>query len=133
MKKKRTYKEAVDLMIQWWIDKAFNNSPNQKNGDSNQELLMNFGAGIGNKSVTPEKIEKFRASLSEYLLANELSKKPFMQEFDVDYNPNKPLNEACISSEISRLCLPIKTFTYIDMKDYSIKGRNGYGAPWFII
>lgn len=131
MEQKRTYLEAVNLMVNWWVEKI--TTPlNQNNGDTGNDMgwaLMNLASSSAQEELSESKIEKFKAKLKEQLLANE-QKGRYMKELDVDYHPNEILNNACVFSEINTLCLPCKTFTYID-EDNIINGRYQYGGAWF--
>lgn len=130
----RSYAEAVNIMIDWWIQKSFHGGMNQDNGDKSDAggfgfLLMNTLSLKAQSEITPEQIERFKAKLVELLIGEE-AKGRYYKMLDVDYNPDKKLLEACQYAEISTNCLPCKTFTFID-KDNKVKGRNGYGADWF--
>lgn len=132
MENKRTYAEAVTIMVKWWIDKSFETTMNQDNGDSGlAHILLNTVSMSAQTEVTPEKVEKFRDKLTEILLKNEDGGR-WDKELDVDYHPNSILSEACKFAGIDSACLPVKTFTYID-KDNTINGRYQYGGDWFKI
>lgn len=131
--KKRTYKEAVDLMVKWWSKKSFKTALNQNNGDSGNGgiafLLMNMVSTNAQNDISEEKIKKFEEKLTEILLDGE-DKGRWKRECDVDYNPNKILADACEFAEINSGCLPCKTFTYIN-NDNEVEGRYQYGGEWF--
>ncbi len=136
---KRTYKEAVDLMVNWWVEKSFNTTLNQNNGDNTKNgifsfALMNTLSGKAQKEITQEQIQLFSTKLTELLLEAEQEHSSdytrHYTELDVDYNPNPPLEIACKTAGISTLCLPVKTFTYID-QDFTVNGRYQYGGDWF--
>lgn len=132
----RTYKEAVEIMVNWWIEKSFHTLFNQNNGDNSPQgglgfALMNTLSMKENDKVTPEKIEKFKSKLTELLLLQE-GKGRWDNQLDVDYDVHGMLAEACAFSDISEFCIPIKTFTYID-EDNTINGRYQYGGEWFKI
>jgi hypothetical protein len=133
---KRTYKEAVELTVNWWAEKSFETLLNQNNGDNSEAggigfILSNMLLMSAREKNTPEKIEKFKNELTNLLLEAE-GKGRYNNELDVDYHPNKLLSNACELSGVDAACLPIKTFTYID-KDNSIKGRYQYGGEWFTL
>lgn len=132
----RTYKEAVEIMVNWWIEKSFHTLFNQNNGDNSPQgglgfALMNSLSMQANDKVTPEKIEKFKSKSTKLLLLQE-GKGRFANQLDVDYNVHGMLAEVCKFSDISEFCIPIKTFTYID-DDNTINGRYQYGGEWFKI
>jgi len=131
---KRTYKEAVDITIEWWVEKSFQTNMNQNNGDNSPNggmsfMLMNTAASRFQKDVTEEKIEKFKSKLTETLLLAE-GKHIFANKLSVDYDPNSILYDACKFAEINTLCLPSKTVTWIN-KDNEIEGRYQYGGEHF--
>jgi hypothetical protein len=69
----RSYEEAVELVVNWWIEKSFKTPLNQNNGDNSDAgsiafLLMNINAGYSQREVTIEQIEKFKSRLTELLL-----------------------------------------------------------------
>lgn len=133
---KRTYEEAVEIMIDWWVKKSFETSLNQNNGDDTDTggmafLLMNMVSMQAQEKVTPIKIENFKSALTIILLQQE-GKGEWANELDVDYHPNENLSKACEMSGVDSRCLPIKTFTRID-KDNIVRGRYQYGGDWFAI
>lgn len=133
---KRTYEEAVDIMVKWWSEKAFDTLLNQNNGDNSPDggivwALMNTVSMQAQNTVTSEKKQKFEKKLTEILL-NKKGLGRWHNELDVDYHPNDNLYQACKFAGINTLCLPCKTFTFID-KDNSVQGRYQYGGAWFKI
>jgi hypothetical protein len=131
---KRSYKEAVEISVNWWVEKSFATKFNQNNGDNSDNnrigfLLMNMAAANKQKEVTDDKIEKFKSKLTELLLANE-EKGRYEKELDVDYNPNRILSEACKFAGINSICLPCKTFTFINNEN-EVEGRYQYGGELF--
>jgi len=131
---KRSYKEAVEITVNWWVEKSFATPLNQNNGDNSDNggfgfLLMNMVAGNAQKEVTDDKIEKFKSKLTELLLANE-EKGRYAKKLDVDYHPNQMLSDACQFAEINSSCLPCKTFTFINNEN-EVEGRYQYGGEWF--
>lgn len=132
----RTYKEAVEIMVRWWSEKSFKTPMNQNNGDDSPNggiafLLMNRAATIAQANVSEEQIQKFESKLTEILLLAE-GKGYHATMLDVDYDPNRPLQEACNHAGISTRTLPVKTFTRINEKN-KVEGRYQYGGDWFIL
>lgn len=132
--KTRTYKEAVEIMINWWVDKSFNTPLNQNNGDDSPNggtmfALMNMVAMSAQSKNTPEMIEKFKLELTRQLLEVE-SKGRYGNQLSVDYDPNRILYDACKLSNVSTSCLPCKTFTFINDNN-EVEGRYQYGGSWF--
>ncbi len=135
----RTYEEAVKIMVDWWVEKSFKTINNQNNGDDSAltSMLMNVNSMLAQDQITTDKIDRFSTKLTELLLKENdffINKYGFKYEalLSVDYNPNKPLQEACEYAEIKNGCLPCKTFTRIN-KDNIIEGRYQYGGDWFKI
>ena len=131
---KRTYKEAVELTVNWWIEKSFKTPLNQNNGDNSQNggigfMLMNMVSMSAQDKNTPDKVEKFKTELTKLLLEAE-GKGRYNNELDVDYHPNRLLSTACELSGIDSGCLPCKTFTYINNEN-EVEGRYQYGGEWF--
>jgi hypothetical protein len=131
---KRSYKEAVEICVNWWIEKSFETPFNQNNGDDSENggiafLLMNMVASNAQKKVTLDKVEKFRNRLTELLLLNE-EKGRFENELVVDYHPNQILFDACQFAEIDPSSLPCKTFTFINDEN-EVKGKYQYGGELF--
>jgi len=132
---KRTYKEAVELTVNWWIEKSFKTPLNQNNGDKSDSsgigfMLMNMVSMSAQHKNTPDKIEKFKQELTRILLEAE-GKGRYNNELDVDYHPNHILSEAAELAGINSCCFPCKTFTYINNKN-EIEGRYQYGGEWFV-
>ncbi len=132
----RTYKEAVDLMVDWWVEKSFKTPLNQNNGDNSDNgwfghLLMNNLSRKAQEQIDEFKIQKFKGKLTEILLDVE-GKGRYYNEMDVDYHPNEKLQIACRYAEIDPSCLPCKTFTFINNEN-EIEGRYQYGGDWFKI
>lgn len=133
----RTYAQAVEIAVNFWVEKSFNTKMNQNNGSERQGgggfamILANLGSMNAQGEVTPEKVEKFKEKLTERLLSGE-GKGRWERECDVDYNPCSILSEACKYAEINPMCLPIKTFTFIE-KDNSVTGRYQYGGEFFTL
>lgn len=130
----RTYAEAVEVCVNWWIEKTFKTPLNQNNGDNSPQggmvfMLMNMLASNSQKEVTPEKIEAFKTKLTELLMAVEENGN-YYTELSVDYHPNDMLYEACEFAKVDTACLPVKTFTRIN-KSNEIEGRYQYGGAWF--
>ena len=131
---KRSYKEAVEITVNWWVKKSFKTQLNQNNGNKSDNggigfLLMNLVAVNAQKEITEDKIEKFKSKLTELLLANE-EKGRYAKELDVDYSPNQLLSDACRFAEINSSFLPCKTFTFINNEN-EIEGRYQYGGEFF--
>ena len=131
---KETYEDAVIKSVMWWSEKSFSTALNQNNGDKSDSggfgfLLMNMVASHAQNEVTPDKIKKFEEKLTEILLAAK-GQGRYANELDVDYHPNRNLQEACQYAEINTFCLPCKTFTYIDNENI-VNGRYQYGGEWF--
>lgn len=131
---KRTYKEAVDIMVKWWSEKTFKTVLNQNNGDDSPSggmtfLLMNKASLAAQSKTTPETIEKFEAKLTELLLGAEHLNR-FYTRLDVDYSPSILLAKACEYSGALLSALPCKTFTRIT-EENEIEGRYQYGGDWF--
>lgn len=133
---KRTYAEAVDVMVEWWCDKSFHTANNQDNGDVSFTgfLAYSLGNKLANeiqKRTTPEQIQAFRDVLKYQLLKNESGSR-YERGLVVDYDPCNMLYIACTNSGINTNCLPIKTCTFIE-SDNTIQGRYQYGGEWFVI
>lgn len=131
---KRSYKEAVELTVNWWVEKSFETPLNQNNGDKSDGgtmrlVLMNLISEEAQKKVTANKIEKFKSKLKELLLANK-EKGRYAKELNVDYHPNQMLSDACEFAEINSNCLPCKTSTFINNEN-EVEGRYQYGGEWF--
>ncbi len=128
----RTFKEAIDLTVDWWIEKSFNTPFNQNNGDispsgSITAILMNTASISAQSKVTPEQIEKFRSNLTESLLNTETLHR-HNTLLDVDCHPSSMLANACKFAGISSSCLPCKSFTRI-LETNEIMYRYQYGSP----
>lgn len=138
----RTFEEAVNIMVEWWVNKAFHTPLNQSNGAEStpDSLKSDFMAlALGNiiasdiqNETTPEQIKTFRSTLKYVLMNDDYSDfayhytwGPFL---DVDYNPNERLLTACKAAEINPRVLPIKHRSYIDLKDHKVYVKPGYGA-----
>lgn len=132
---KRTYQQAVELMVHWWIEKSFHTPLNQDNGDTSTDglafLLLNMRSMSAQQKNTPEKIEAFKEVLTKLLIEKE-DKGRYDKTLKIDYHPNQILAEACQQSGIDSGCLPCKTFTFIN-DDNEIEGRHKYGGEWFKI
>lgn len=131
---KRSYKEAVELTVNWWIEKSFNTPLNQNNGCGTENngmmfMLMNMVSMSAQDRNTPDKIEKFKTELTNLLIEVE-GKGKYSNELSVDYNPNLLLRKACGLSGIDAACLPCKTFTYIN-EENEVEGKYQYGGEWF--
>ena len=133
---KRTYEEAVDITVNWWIDKSFKTPLNQNNGDNSETggtvfMLMNFLSMSVQEKVTDEHIDKFRVELTRLLLEAK-GKSRYSTELSVDYDPSALLYQACQVANVPTQCLPIKTFTFINAEN-EVEGRYQYGGKWFKI
>jgi len=133
---KRSYAEAVEIMVKWWSEKSFATPFNQNNGDNSPAgglgfILGNMLSDKAKEGATPEKIAAFEEALTKYLLAGE-NKGRWGTELDVDYHPNEILADAAKASGIDTSCLPIKTFTFINSEN-EVEGRYQYGGAWFKI
>ena len=133
---KRTYAEAVKIMVDWWYEKSFRTTMNQNNGDPSIAggkafLLGNALADKAKEAATPEKIKAFENALSNILLSGEHGGR-WDRELNVDYHPNEILDRAAEASGIDPSCFPIKTFVYINSAN-EIDGRYQYGGAWFKI
>lgn len=129
-----TYEDAVLKSVMWWSEKSFTGKLNQNNGDDSPNggmsfLLMNMVSQNAQKAVTPDKVKKFEEKLTKSLLALK-GKGRYSNELHVDYHPNSILYDACMFAEIDPMCLPCKTFTYIDNENI-VNGRYQYGGEWF--
>lgn len=132
---KRTYEEAVEITIKWWLEKSFETLLNQNNGDDSEHggmsfMLMNMVSAKAQERNTPEMIDKFKSKLTEILLSKKGEHGIYGNQLDVDYHPNKILHDACNFSGVDAGCLPIKTFTRIEA-DNMVRGRYQYGGAWF--
>lgn len=133
---RRTYKEAVDIMVDWWVEKSFNTALNQNNGDSSHDsgfgfALMNILSLDVQEDINNEKIDRFKLKLKELLMSVE-GKGRFQNQLEVDYDVTGFLLEACQFAEINTNCIPIKTFTFINDNN-EIEGKYQYQGKWFII
>ncbi len=127
----RTYEEAVQIMVDWWVEKSFRTLMNQNNGDDRSGILLNMVAARHLLHVNEDQILLFKKSLTDYLMEKKYANRNHTT-LDKDYDPNKPLREACVDSIISPSCLPCKTFTRIDANN-NVEGRYQYGGDWFKI
>lgn len=136
MQKKRTFEEAVDIMVDWWVEKSFKTQMNQDIGTSISEdrgliMLMNHENDKAKKKLSGEQIHKFRRKLKELLMKDENSEfKYFDLRLDVDYHPSTKLKEACDYAEIDYNLLPMKTTTHIN-NELEIEGKYQYRGDWF--
>lgn len=127
----QTYEQAVEKVVNWWADKSFGGKLNQNNGDNSEQgglgfLLMNYVSLKAQDEVTEEKIQKFKSKLTELLL-NPGIDNYYRHNIGVDYDPDRPLYEACEFAGISTLCLPIKSYTSIEIFDGSNKVTAALG------
>ncbi|PJZ89536.1 hypothetical protein [Leptospira levettii] len=130
----RSYEEAVEIAVNFWVEKSFFTESKQDNGDrsvmgSLAMKMMNSKTQEVQSTVTNESIEKFKTCLRNKLL-NVYNTGFRRGDCAVDYAPNQVLFEVCQEAGISNHCLPIKTFTFID-EDNTVKGRYQYGGDWF--
>lgn len=132
----RTYNQAVDVAVNFWIEKSFKTLFNQNNGDDSDtgklnHLLMNSLAAKSQNEVSEDQINKFKSKLSELLLSIDTENAGhYATMLEVDYRPNEMLSVACKYAGVSEHCLPIKTFTRIN-KENKVEGRYQYGGDWF--
>lgn len=132
----RTFEQAVDIMINFWVEKSFKTKMNQNNGDNSSGgglafILMNKLAMDGQSEITEQQIDKFKTHLKQNLMNNQ-NKGRWALELDVDYHPNQLLANSLEYAGISSNVVPCKTFTFIDEKDnFSVQGRYQYGGEWF--
>lgn len=133
---KRTYVEAVEIMVKWWTEKSFHTALNQNNGDPS--LAGGYAYSLGNmladkakEAITPEKIKVFETVLTNLLMGNKYEGR-WGRQCSVDYDPNTILSDACKAAGIDTACLPIKTFTFINAWN-EVEGRYQYGGEWFKI
>lgn len=73
---KRTYIEAVDIMVNLWVKEAFQTPNNQNNGDKSEAgafgfMLSNLLSSQAQKKVTVDDIIKFKSKLTFDLLEAE--------------------------------------------------------------
>lgn len=128
MKQVRSYAEAVKINVDWWIEKAFNTPMNQNMGEEGlTQMLMNQGSLRVQGNITEEQIEVFKNKLT-----HELTKNPKDNHLSVDYNPSILLSIAINKAQISHLCLPCKTNTYINDQN-QIVTKYGYGSESIVI
>lgn len=125
----QTFEQAVEKVVNWWSDNSFKIVINQDNGDDSNGglafLLMNSLSIRSRQEVAPEKIEKFKESLTLRLLtANDY----YRYNLGVDYGADQPLIDACKDAEISVDCLPIKSDTWIDYNNNEVEVRLGYSG-----
>lgn len=130
---RRTYDEAVKIMVEWWVEKI--QAPlNQNNGDNSENggmafSLMNMVSMNAQKEITKDKIEIFKTELTESLLTGKDGGR-WSTTLEVDYNPGKKLADACKKAGINSMSLPCKTFTFIN-NDNEVEGRYQYGGEFF--
>jgi hypothetical protein len=132
----RTYKEAVEIAVNWWVEKSFNTKLNQNNGDNSQQggltfILMNTLSLKAQERNTPDKIEKFKTELTKLLLSVE-NGSTYRRRLSVDYGPNEMLFKACELSGIDISCLPCKTYTIITSEN-KVEGSYQYRGELFSI
>lgn len=131
----RTFEEAVEIMVNWWVEKTFNTDNNQDNGDGLQSLIANKLANKLRPSGedVDKQISAFSKSLKDYFLNLKPEERNYFNlTLSVDYDPNEPLHYACNAAGINRFVLPMKTFTRIELKDgHAVVGRFGYGSDFF--
>lgn len=128
---KQSYEDAVLKTVMWWVEKSFNTTLNQNNGDNSPQggmafMLMNMLSMDSQKDATPDKIKKFEEKLTELLMENRDDR--FNRNLDVDYHPCKLLSIACEYAGINPGCLPCKTFSQIDDQN-RVYVKYQYGAP----
>lgn len=131
---KRTYAEAVEIMVKWWSEKSFATPLNQNNGDNSPAgglgfILGNMLADKAKEGATPEKIAAFEAALTRELLGRE-HEGIWRKALEVDYHPNDILADAAELSGIDTRCFPIKTYVQIN-KNNEIEGKYQYGGSYF--
>lgn len=113
----QTFEEAVNKVVNFWVEKSFETILNQNNGDGATAggatfALMNTLAMKAQKEVDKEQIVKFRERLTEILLTKKGNK--YRATLSVDYDPCLALAEAAKYAEVSTMLLPIKTTSWID-------------------
>lgn len=127
----RTYEEAAQITAEWWCKKSFGNPLNQDAGDLGINTLLLQVSEDAQKNIEQDQIDIFKASIvNELIKVKERS--TFSRMLQVDYDPCRILYKACKDSGINSRCLPVKTFTKINVSN-EIEGRNRYGSEWFKI
>ena len=127
----QTYEEAVLKTVMWWSEKSFRTLFNQNNGDDSPQggmafMLMNMVSSKAQEKVTDEKIKLFEQKLTELLMA-EKDNAGHRARLDVDYHPNQTLGDACKFAGIDSMCLPCKTYSFIDQNNKAIV-KYQYGS-----
>lgn len=129
----KTYQQAVERVVTFWVEKSFNTPFNQNNGDDSEHggmafMLMNLVAAQAQTTVSPLKIEAFRKHLTNSLLANEsdLQKRTWL---GVDYHPCELLADSAEFAGLNPGCFPCKTITRIDQNN-NATAKYQYGGQW---
>lgn len=127
----QTYEQAVEKIVNFWIEKSFKTALNQNNGDDSDNgaigfMLMNMVASKAQDTVTEEKIEAFKVSLTKRLMLEEGSS-PWHRTLDVDYHPCEHLFLSAQDAGIDPGCFPCKTWTGIDNENKAMAAYQ-YGA-----
>jgi len=115
---KQTYQQAVEKVVNFWIEKSFKTLFNQNNGDDTPSggvtfALMNLVSSSVMESVNDEKIEKFKTFLTQSLLEIEHQHRGNATLYN-DYHPEPLLAKAAEHAEIDTACFPCKTCSWID-------------------
>jgi len=126
MKRSRSFEDAVEICVDWWAEKAFHTPMNQNFGDETAGgglvfLQMNISAMEAQRTITPNQEQVFKEKLFVLLLTTGKRK------LQVDYQPDKLLKEACDVAEISSVCMPCKSMTYITEDNY-VNTQFGFGS-----
>lgn len=135
----RTYEEAVEIMVNWWIEKSFDTKNNQNNGPDSFASVMAMGfanmlAEDVQSKITEDNRLKFKEKLTELLIKGieEDGVLYWGNSLSVDYHPCPKLFEALEYAGINKNCVPIKTFTRIEESGHVV-GRYQYEGESFKI
>lgn len=134
----RTYEQAVEIMVNWWIEKSFDSKNNQDNGPDSIASIMAMGlanmlAESAQSKITEDNRLKFKEKLTELLIIGKREDGLYWgSTLDVDYHPCEKLFKALEYADINKNCVPIKTFTRINELNQVI-GRYQYGGNSFTL
>lgn len=134
----RTYAEAVEITVNWWMEKSFDTKNNQDNGDNSIAGIMGMGLADllsenSQSKITDENRSLFKEKLTELLIeGKEQDGLYWGSDISVDYHPCEKLFQALLYAGIDEHCVPIKTFTRINEQN-QVVGRYQYGGEAFTI
>lgn len=124
--------EAVDKVVDWWAKVSFDTLLNQNNGDQSPNggiafILMNQLSMRAQSKVTPEKVQVFKDHLRAGILDE------WNRELHVDYHGDRLLTNALDAAGIDHGCLPIKTYSMINLATNVATASLGYHGKTIFI